>query len=109
MKSIITKFLVIAVSITLFTSCLSKPDHSIRIKNSYIQAMSDVKINNTSYGPIEIGATTDYKPVDDGDFTVTGTTVGGNPLNGTGSVTGKGKHKWTMTIGSNGKLDIEED
>lgn len=109
MKSIITKFLVIAVSITLFTSCLSKPDHSIRIKNSYTQAMSDVKINSTSFGKIEIGATTDYKPVDDGDFTVTGTTVSGYPLNGTGSVSGKGKHKWTMTIGSDGKLDIAED
>jgi hypothetical protein len=108
MKKSISAIMLIAALIIVFSAC-TKATHSIRIKNNYTQAMTDMKVNETSYGAIAIGATTDYKPVDEGEFTISGTTSSGFPLSGSGKVTGNGKHKWTMTIGADGKLALSED
>ena len=109
MKNILAKIFLVAISATLLIGCIKAPSHSMFVKNSYPVAMSDVKINNVSYGQIESGATTDYKPLDEGSFTISGTTVNGQPLTGGGSVSGKGIHKWTMTITSTGGVAFEED
>jgi hypothetical protein len=70
--------------------------------------MQDVKINSTSYGSIAVGAVTDYKPVNEGSFGVSGSTVSGKPLSGSGSVSGSGTHKWTVTIHSSGLILVED-
>jgi hypothetical protein len=104
------KVLLLSTLITiLLAGCLKDPNHSIRIKNSYSVAMSDVKINSTSYGRVEAGATTDYKHVDEGNFTLSGSSINGQALTGTGSVTGKGTHKWTLSIHNDGSIGIAED
>ena len=108
MKKSISAIMLIAALIIVFSAC-TKATHSIRITNNYTQAMTEVKINETSYGAVAINATTDYKPIDEGEFTITGTGSSGFILSGSGEVTGNGKHKWTLTIGSDGKLVKSED
>lgn len=109
MKNILTKILVMAISTTVLISCSKTPNHSIRIENSYAAAMSDVKINSTSYGQIASGSKTGYKPVNEGTFSVSGSTVNGQALTGSGSVSGNGTHKWTMTITSTGTVTLKND
>ncbi len=108
MRTSIKFFLGLLVVALLLTSC-SKANHSIRIKNSYSSAFSNVSVGGTSYGSISVGGTTSYKPIDEGNFSLSGTTVGGQPLTGSGSVSGKGTHKWTLTITSGGSVSFAED
>jgi hypothetical protein len=105
-KTILARVFIVVILVTLLTSCLKKPNHSIRIQNFYSQAWSDIKINSTSYGRVEIGGVTGYKPVEEGNFIVTGTTENGNPLLGKGYITGKGDFDWTLTINEEGKLSF---
>jgi hypothetical protein len=109
MKPILKKLMVVSVLAFFLWGCTEDPDHSIRIKNQYSEAMSEVKVNSVSYGQVETGATTGYKPVDEGNFTLSGATVSGLPLTGSGTVTGKGTHKWTLTITSAGGVTMVED
>lgn len=109
MKKITQSLFALIVSSTLFLSCSKDPDHSIRIKNSFPVSMSEVKINSTSYGRVATGSTSGYKPVDEGSFTISGSTETGLPLSGSGSVKGKGTHKWTVLISSAGSISISED
>ena len=109
MKFIITKIFAVIIFIAIFNSCLKAPNHSMRIKNLYSVAMKDVNINSTSYGSILSGATTDYKPIDEGNFTVSGSTVNGQILTGSGTVSGNGTHKWTTVINSSGSLTLTSD
>ena len=108
-KTFLTKFFFIVFFIILFTSCLKKPNHTIRIQNHYIVAISDIKINTTSYGRIEKDGITKYIHVEEGDFLIKGTMDNGSPLLGRGYVTGKGDHKWTLTLCHNGKLTFSDD
>jgi len=93
----------------LITGCELKPDHSIRVKNEYPETIDNLMVGTVSYGDVDSGTTTDYKPVDEGSHTLSGTTTSGLPLTGSASVTGRGSHKWTMTILSSGGLEIKED
>jgi hypothetical protein len=102
-------FLGILVAVILLSNCAKSPNHSIRVKNSYNEAMQDVKVNSTSYGSVGVGSTTDYKPVSEGSFALSGSTVSGKILSGSGTVSGKGTHKWTVTITSAGGVTIVED
>jgi len=107
-KSYLSHILVLVITSFLFTSCL-KTEHTVRVKNSYIEAFTDVSVRGTSYGRIESGSTTSYKPIDEGSFTISGSTVSGQQLSGSGSGTGKGKHKWTLTITAAGGVSLVED
>ena len=107
-KSYLSQILVLVITSFLFTSCL-KTEHTVRVKNSYIEAFTDVSVRGTSYGRIESGSTTSYKPIDEGSFTISGSTVSGQQLSGSGSVTGKGIHKWTLTITTGGGVSLVED
>lgn len=108
MKNLIILCLLL-FSMGLMSSCSKDPSHSIRFNNNYIETINDVKVNSTSYGNIDKGATTDYKPVDEGNFTLSGTTASGQPWTGGGTVNGAGKHKWTITIRDNGGINLAED
>ena len=73
-KSYLSHILVLVITSFLFTSCL-KTEHTVRVKNSYIEAFTDVSVRGTSYGRIESGSTTSYKPIEEGSFTISGSTV----------------------------------
>lgn len=98
----------LCLSALFFTGCF-KADHSVRIKNAYAEPFTNVSIDETSYGAISVGGTTDYKPLDEGDFSISGSTSSGKQLTGSGNVKGKGKHKWTITITAAGGVTINED
>ena len=110
MRKLLFVLLVLAISGLIFTSCSFDPNHTIRVKNLYSEPFSNVSINSTSYGKVDVGSTTDYKSVDEGSFTLSGTTVTSKTsLSGSGTVTGKGTHKWTLVITSSGGVTISED
>jgi hypothetical protein len=93
----------------LFACCSKDPNHSVRIKNDYFASFYDVKIGSVGYGTVANGATTDYQGVEEGSHNISGTSSLGQSLTGTISISGKGKHKWTMTITSSGQAQISED
>jgi len=109
MKNSSLKVIGILLAIMLLTNCKKAPNHSIRVKNSYFESMTDVKVNSTDYGSIAVGVVTEYKPVNAGSFSMSGSSASGLPLTGSGSVTGNGTHKWTATIAYSGALSLAED
>ncbi|PKP37996.1 MAG: hypothetical protein CVT98_05490 [Bacteroidetes bacterium HGW-Bacteroidetes-15] len=102
-------FIALAVISLSISGCSFDPDHSIRIKNEYSELVLDVKIGSVSYGDVNSGETTSYKPVDEGTHNLAGTTASSGELIGSVSISGKGTHKWTLTITSSGGVEIEED
>jgi hypothetical protein len=109
MKNLILAGLVFISITILAASCTPNPDHSIRVKNSFHEALTYIKINGTNYGRIERGSVTEYLPVEEGNFSISGSTSSGNSLSGSGTVSGPGSHKWTLTINGSGSASIEED
>jgi len=106
MKKSILPFLLSLVF--LFSSCL-KEDHTIRLTNNYSQQINNVTIGTAALGNVASGATSAYKSINTGKFSISGTTTGGQSLTGSGEISGKGKHKWTATVSSGGTLSIKED
>ena len=104
----ITLVLFLFASIFL-NSCLKGPNHSIRITNYYPEKINNIKIGSVGYGSVEYQKTTAYNPVEDGTHTLSGSSSSGGTLSGSVSISGRGTHKWTLTILSNGGLDFKED
>ncbi len=90
------------------TSCELEPDHSIRVKNDYGETINSVTIGSVEYGTVPSGEKTEYKPVEEGTHDLSGNTDTGT-LSGTVSVEGNGEHNWTLTITTEGNVEIEED
>jgi hypothetical protein len=84
------------------TSCTKEEDMQVRVRNNYPQALT-ITIGPTSYGSVASGTTTEYKEVPEGSHQITGDITGSITLEG------KGKHKFTMTIDSNGSITLIED
>lgn len=104
------KIIIALVAISLsFSGCSLEPDHSIRIKNEFSLSILNVEIGSVSYGTVDSGETTSYKPVDEGTHNLAGTTSAGGELVGSVSISGKGTHKWTLTITAAGGVEIDED
>jgi hypothetical protein len=96
--------------ILLMTSCF-KPDHSIRIKSDYRDTLINVTVGPASFGQVDPNATTGYIHIPEGTNNLSGVdkTSRFTTLSGTSYVTGKGKHRWTLTINSDGTLAFAED
>jgi hypothetical protein len=107
MKSLIRYSLFLVLTF-LLSACL-KENHSVRFKNNFSEQINSVKIGTADIGNVASGATSDYKSIQSGNFTISGTSASGQPLNGTGTITGKGKHKWTVTLSNSGTIGIAED
>ena len=107
MKKITQIFAFIALLVT-FTSCL-KEKHSVRFENNFSQRIDNLTIGNASFGSVNPGATTEYKPINTGNFSISGVSANGGQLSGTGTISGKGTHKWTVTLSSSGGISIAED
>lgn len=95
------KFLFLSAILLTLSSCL-KPDHSLRIENQNARALN-VTVNSTTYGLVTPGNTTPYQDIQEGPMQF------GGDIQGSGEVSGKGKHKWTMTISGSGKIAVAED
>ena len=108
MKTLRIFIALLAIGFTV-SSCSLDPDFSIRVKNEFAETVSNVMIGSVSFGDVSTSATTAYKPVDEGTHDLTGTTASSGNLTGTVSITGKGTHKWTLTILASGSVKIEED
>lgn len=99
MKKLSVYILILIVGV--FTSCL-KPKHSVRVQNNYSVGLH-VIIGPNDYGTVGTGSTTSYKSIPEGSHTISG------DVTGSMSVTGKGKHNWTVSISSSGVVTLKED
>ncbi len=106
MKKVICSLLI--TSIIFLSSCL-KENHSIRLKNNYPESINNVVAGTAKIGNVASGATSEYKPIDTGNFSISGTSSSGQTLSGSGSISGKGTHKWTMTLSSAGQISLVAD
>jgi hypothetical protein len=108
MKTLKTIFFILFIAV-LSEGCFLQPDHSVRVRNEYHEALIDLYIRGVVYGTVASGETTDYKPFEEGTCGVSATTYSGSQLSGTVTIHGNGKHKWTVTITTSGEAKIEED
>ena len=104
-----TAFILSAFCIILFLTSCRKEDYSVRFKNDYKEAINNVAAGNATLGRIEPGKVSDYQKFTGHSFMIAGTADSGLPLSGSESVSGKGTHKWTITLNSDGKIDFAED
>lgn len=104
------KYLFLILSLGLFINgCSLEPNHSIRIRNEYPETVKNLKVGAVSYSDVTSQSVTEYNPVNEGSHSLSGYTNSGQTLTGNVTVTGKGKHKWTIRILSAGTLEVKED
>ena len=106
MKKIIRVFTIILAA-SLLLACKEK--HSIRFENNYAEKINNVYAGSTYLGDVGSGEVSPYKPIEAGAFEVSGVSATGKILKANGSVSGKGKHNWTLTLSSAGELTIAKD
>jgi hypothetical protein len=107
MKAIL-KTLLISSLILLFTACI-KENHTVRFTNNYHLTINSVHIGTAFIGTVDPGQTSQYVKINAGNFQITGTSSNGGALMGSGTISGKGKHKWTVALNSAGTVSMMED
>jgi hypothetical protein len=100
--------------IASFTAALlaagcTKEDHAIRVKNDFTAPFTEMGVGEVFFSNIDVGTTTEYKPIVTGDFRVGGKTSSNYVLTGSGKINGTGKHRWTLTVTNTGDLTLEEN
>jgi hypothetical protein len=91
-----------------FMSCM-KEDHQVRLTNNFSRTINNVHIGTASLGSVGPGQTSGYQPIQTGNFSISGQTDNGQNLSGSGTISGKGKHKWTVTLSASGSVSMAED
>ncbi len=71
--------------------------------------MYSVTAGNAKIGTVENGKVSNYYAINSGNFSISGMSSSGQNLSGSGSVSGRGTHKWTITLSSAGTLSISKD
>jgi hypothetical protein len=107
MKRTISVLLTFAVF--LFLSSCSKDQYSVRFRNNFSETINNITVGSTVLGTVAPGQTSTYQPFGGHSFMISGMSVSGRALQGTESVSGKGIHKWTITLTSTGTFDFAED
>jgi hypothetical protein len=94
-----------------FISCgLFVTEHKVRVKNEYFETLPDFRIGAVEYGDVANKAITPYKVVKPGTHTVSsGITASGKCFKGSITILGKGKHKWTLVVTSDGGCKLEKE
>lgn len=82
-------------------SCL-KPNHSIRVNNKFNKSLN-VNVGADHFGLISPGGRSGYQSIPEGSSQISGDVIGSV------NISGKGTHKWTLTITSAGSVSIAED
>lgn len=93
----------------LFSTSCSKKDYAVRFKNEFNETINNIKVANAFLGSVGKGETSNYFTFNGKSFMITGTSATGKTLNTSESVSGKGKHRWTITLKSDGTINFEED
>ena|SRR6218665_530623 len=104
----ISSLLFIFATLAFLLSC-SKRDYWIRFKNDYKEAINNITVANARLGRADTGQVTDYKSFSGKSFIISGQSDSGLPLSKTEAVSGKGTHKWTITLNPDGTIDLTED
>ena len=107
MKKIKSLSLLIAALLVL--TCCVKENHTVRFRNSFNKTINNVVAGTAQLGTVKPGNTSEYKAIETGNFSISGSTDSGEKLSGSGSLSGKGKHKWTITLSSAGTISMSED
>ena len=105
------KFKIIATLFAvLFLIACIKENHSVRVKNNLAADVNSVKFGTATVGFVASGQTSGYVHIDTGtNLSCTVNKAAGGSITGTGKISGKGTHKWTIYISINGALTIQED
>jgi hypothetical protein len=96
------------LGILFFSSC-SKKDYAVRFKNDFNETINNIKVANAFIGTVKYGETSDYFYFNGKSFMVTGMSATGRAVNDTEAVSGNGKHRWTITLNSDGTISFDED
>lgn len=107
MKKIFSVPLIPLVLLFLF-SC-SKGDYSLRFTNNYTETIYNAAAGSAFFGNVDPGKTSDYKILSTKSFLISGTSTTGKQVNGSEAVSGKGTHKWTITLTAKGEIVFTED
>lgn len=107
MKRLLRIFLFAALLLP-FTACV-KENHQVRFRNYFRETITNVVIGSANIGTVPAGSTSGYKSINTGNFSISGQTQNSGPLTGSGTLSGKGKHKWTVTLSAQGTIAISED
>jgi len=107
-----TSVIAICVILSLFSlSCKKTTEYSVRINNQTANTIGTLNfVHGTSlvvtFSNIASKQTTDYKEIPEGTYDIAGDlSASGLTFNA-----GSGKHRWTLTIESDGStLDFKED
>lgn len=111
-KSKILIFIIATLTAGLMLMGCSKsndPDHYIRVKNEFAETIMNLQVGSANYANVNPGTLTGYIHVYEGVNPISGNTGSGVTLSGSVSVSGKGTHRWTLTILSSGGANIVED
>jgi hypothetical protein len=106
MKAII-RILAIVIATGFLLSCKEK--HTIRFANNYPEKINNIYAGSAYLGDVESGGTSAYKSIETGNFQVSGVSATGKTLSANGTISGKGKNQWTLTLNSAGELSIARD
>lgn len=106
MKKTLSTTLLLAL-ICFVTSC--KDNFQLRVKNEYPTVLNNMTVGPANYGNISSGETSSYKEVSKGENSVSAYNPNGDHLTGSVSLSGRGKHKFTLTVTSAGGVTIKED
>ncbi len=107
MKKLIFLLIIPVIAFT-FSACL-KENHTVRFRNNYNSTLTNIVAGNARLGTVTPGQTSGYQSINTGNFTISGSAANGQVLQGGGSIKGKGKHKWTITLNSSGGISMAED
>jgi hypothetical protein len=99
----------ILVSALFLLTCCVKDDHTVRFKNDFNKTINNVVAGTAQLGTVAPGNTSDYKSINTGEFKISGSAATGEQLTGEGTITGKGKHRWTITLSPSGIVSMSED
>ena len=105
----ITKFFFPVLFIMLLLTSCVKTEHKIRSQNLYSQDVEELKIGSDAFGTVASGATSNYQSIPEGSGNITGYSTSGQSLSGSYTVSGKGKHNWTVILSASGTMSIKND
>jgi hypothetical protein len=97
----------IAVILIAFCGC-RKENHYVRFDNNYHLSVENLRVGTAYFGTVDPGTITEYVSITSGNFSISGKVSNGAQLTGSGTVSGRGKHKWTITLGADGTIGMYE-
>ena len=93
MKHIFKQIILFATLCVLALSCNKPADHSIRVKNDSSSPIGTITVGALTFKDIKAKTATEYLAIPEGTYS-----VGGDISTNEFTISGKGTHKWSITI-----------